>query len=103
MVRANDSTAGAGDGWTCHPAGRFGYADACRVAEAIGGTGGGPGAVLLDLDAVTDATTAALARLIVLRRNLLRTGRDLHIRGLHGRARGIYEVHRLGPLLPREA
>jgi len=57
--------------------------------------------VLLDLSAVQETTTAALARLIVLRQLLLRAGRDLHVTGLAGRAENLYRVCRLEGALPR--
>ena len=84
-----------------HGAERLSYDDAVHIAgdvrrrctERV---------VLLDLASAADATTAAFARLIVLRRNLRKSGGDLHLVGLRGRARDIYEVHRMGRLLPCE-
>jgi ABC-type transporter Mla MlaB component len=57
--------------------------------------------VVIDLSRVADATTSAFARLVVLRRTLLRSGRDLRLAGLHDRAQGLYEVIRLDAVLPR--
>ncbi len=54
----------------------------------------------LDLSACSDTTTPALAQLVVVRRDLLRSGCDLIITGLHGRARSIYEVNQLQTVLP---
>jgi hypothetical protein len=61
-----------------------------------------PSSVNLCLHNTTDTSTAALATLILLRRDLLRRGRDLRILGLHGRAASIYDINRLGRALPAE-
>lgn len=83
-----------------HEDGLLAYADACEIARRI--VADRPEQVVfLDLEATTHTTTAALARLILLRRDLLRSGRDLRIVGLHGTAAGLYEINRLGNLLPR--
>ena len=57
--------------------------------------------VLLDLRQTTETTTPALARLILLRRRLLRSGRDLLIVGLAGRAEALYRIARIEKILPR--
>jgi len=57
--------------------------------------------IVVDLSAVEDATTSALAGLVLLRRALLHSGQDLRLDGLHGRAAGIYEICRLAVALPR--
>jgi len=56
--------------------------------------------VLIDLGGITETTTAALARLVALRRQLRKTGRELRIICPHGRAKHLYDVWRLGELLP---
>lgn len=56
--------------------------------------------VVIDLEPITETTTAALARLVVLRRQLRKTGRELRIICPHGRAKHLYDVWRLGELLP---
>ncbi len=76
----------------------FSHAEACRlfalaVAQAAK-------QVLIDLQLVEDATTSAFAQMILLRRSLLRTGRDLCLTGLHDRTAGVFEVNRLGAVLP---
>jgi hypothetical protein len=76
----------------------LGYADACRVARRASAQRSDM--VHLCLRGTTHTTTAALARLILLRRDLLASGRDLRIIGLTGRAKALYEVNRLGSLLP---
>ena len=58
--------------------------------------------VRLDLSRADHATTAALARLVVLRRELRKTGRDLCIAGLHGQPKRVFDVSRIGELLPIE-
>lgn len=60
------------------------------------------GLVEIDLTRARDATTAAFAALILLRRSLLRAGRDLRLVGLTGRARQLYLVNRLDGVLPAD-
>lgn len=59
--------------------------------------------VVVDLSHADDATTAAFATLVVLRRRLLRHGRDLRVSGLRDRAQWVYTISRLGGVLPQEA
>jgi len=81
-------------------AGRLDYAQACEMAGRVGLAL--PGRyVQLHLERTTEATLAALARLIVLRRELLRGGGDLCIVGLSGRAEDLYRLSRLERILPR--
>jgi len=54
----------------------------------------------LVLDGVTGATTAGLAGLAGMRARLLTEGRDLRITGLRGQAKALYEIYRMGNLLP---
>ncbi len=75
------------------------YADVRRLESSILGNGR---IVLLDFACVEDASTAALARLVVVRREMLRSGCDLHILHLHGHARSVYEVARMDRLLPSD-
>jgi|GEM_PF-2833586 len=56
--------------------------------------------VCLCLSAADDASTAALARLVLLRRSMLAQGRDVFLLGLRGRTRALYEVSRLFRVLP---
>lgn len=81
--------------------GYLSYRDAVHIAKDVCSESH-LGMVVLDLDATLEATTAAFARLIVLRRRLLSLGGDLHILHLHGRARHIYEINRMESLLPCE-
>jgi anti-anti-sigma regulatory factor len=56
--------------------------------------------VVIDLSHATDATTAAFATLVLLRRRLLRDGRDLRVDGLRDRAQHVFDVNRLHAVLP---
>lgn len=56
--------------------------------------------VVLDLKDTEDACTAAFARLVRLRRDLLKNGRDLRLRGLRDRTASIYQISRLNAVLP---
>lgn len=76
------------------------YEKACEIANQAFGVRGHE-TIRLELDRVVETTTAALARLIALRRNLRRSGRDLKITGLCGQAESIYEFNGMTTLLPR--
>src|SRR3954447_18526762 len=56
----------------------------------------------IDFRHAADATTAAFAALVLLRRKLLAQGRDLRLEGLAGRAYQLYCVNRLESVLPQE-
>ena len=77
------------------------YREACEIAARAAVRGRGP--VRVELERVVETTTAALARLIALRHELLRTGRDLRITGLRGRAEHLYHINNMASLLPRDA
>jgi anti-anti-sigma regulatory factor len=59
--------------------------------------------VIIDLSSATDATTAAFATLVVLRRQLLRVGRDMRLAGLRERAQFVYDIARLSDVLPQQS
>ena len=84
-----------------HHMSRFSYRDAADIAEQVHRDASSD-LVLVDLVHTTEATTAAFARLVVLRRALRRFGGDLHLVHLHGRARKVYEINRMNELLPCE-
>ena len=82
-----------------HNADRLSHEDArhlhnLALAEKRGKT------VFIDLTHVADATTAAFAQLVLLRRALLQDGRDLRLTGLRERAAGLYHISRLDAVLP---
>jgi hypothetical protein len=56
--------------------------------------------VILDVSRCLEATTPALARFVLLRRELLGMGRDFRIAGLRGQPAKLIEVHRLEKVLP---
>src|SRR6476469_1759928 len=56
--------------------------------------------VVIDLSQASDASTAAFAALVVLRKKLLRNGRDLRVSGLRDRAENVFNVNRLQTILP---
>jgi ABC-type transporter Mla MlaB component len=76
------------------------YETACEIANQASAVRGHD-MIRLELERVVETTTAALARLIALRRNLRRSGRDLKITGLCGQAESIYEFNGMTTLLPR--
>jgi hypothetical protein len=57
--------------------------------------------VVLDLRQTSETTTAALAALILLRRERIAVDGDLLILGLTGKAQYLYEILRLAKVLPR--
>ncbi|CAN5528969.1 hypothetical protein BH09PLA1_BH09PLA1_27910 [soil metagenome] len=81
------------------PGDSFQHVDACRV-ERQALRNWFAHTIVLDLSRARDATTAAFADLILLRRRLLNDGRDLRISGLHDRAAKVYHVNRLTAVLP---
>jgi len=74
------------------------HLEACRLSRRA--ISGADPVVVIDLSQVGDATTAAFAQLVLLRRQLLARGRDLRLAGLTGVAAGLFEVHRLDGVLP---
>jgi anti-anti-sigma regulatory factor len=97
---------GAAREYSIAPDGRcFAHPDACQVSSTVlraaGAAGTDVSTVVIDLSRAADATTSAFARLVLLRRELLRRGRDLRLVGLRDRAARLYEVSRLEAVLPR--
>jgi len=78
---------------------RLSHVEACRLSDQA--LAGGSQTIVLDLSRVQEATTAAFARLVILRRDLLKCGRDLRLAGLRGLPSQLFEVHRLQSVLPR--
>ena len=78
------------------------YERACDIANQALVVGGND-TIHIGLHRVLETTTAALARLIALRCNLRRSGRDLVIAGLYGQAENLYRFNRMTSLLPRDS
>jgi hypothetical protein len=76
------------------------HSEACRIADVALRTQGRARTVIVDLKNAADATTSAFARLVLLRRLLLRTGRDLRLTNLRDRAASLYHINRLAGVLP---
>jgi anti-anti-sigma regulatory factor len=78
----------------------FAHREACRVFDRAVDA---PDlrTVVIDMSGVAEATTSAFARLVLLRRELRRHGRDLRITGLRDRAAKLYEISKLDMVLPR--
>lgn len=79
---------------------RFSHQDACRIYQ-VALKASGARTIVINLSQATDATTSAFARLILLRRALLKCGSDLRLAGLRGRAALLYEINRLADVLPQ--
>jgi anti-anti-sigma regulatory factor len=79
----------------------FSHDEACRLAAKATVRGGHM--IVIDLSDCGDASTAAFARVVLLRRELLEAGRDLCLAGLHGQPARLFEVHRLDSVLPQLA
>jgi ABC-type transporter Mla MlaB component len=77
----------------------FAHPEACRISDHVVDI---PQlrTVVIDMSDMADATTSAFARLVLLRRELRRHGRDLRLRGLRDRAAKLYEISRLETVLP---
>ena len=82
---------------------RLTYDDASRIAQQVLSAAALSPSVVLSLEQTTETTTAALARLVLLRKQLLKAGRDLKVIGLSGRANDLYEITRMSGLLPRSS
>ena len=77
---------------------RLSHVEASRLADSAMNCGAHT--IILDLSRCLEATTPALARLVLLRRELLAAGRDFRIGGLRGQPAKLLEVHRLEKVLP---
>jgi len=77
---------------------RLSHVEASRLADLA--VNCGAHTIILDLSKCLEATTPALARLVLLRRELLAAGRDFRIGGLRGQPAKLLEVHRLEKVLP---
>jgi hypothetical protein len=75
------------------------HSEACRIADLVLPRGRAR-TVVIDLKDTAEATTSAFARLVILRRLLLRTGRDLRLVNLRDRAASLYQINRLAGVLP---
>lgn len=82
-----------------HDSEAFLHEHADRVSRWIV-RGNRPRKIVIDLSRARRASTSAFARLVVLRRALLKNGRDLRIINLQSQVRGVYEVNRLTEVLP---
>ncbi|QOV89694.1 hypothetical protein [Humisphaera borealis] len=80
---------------------RFSHEDAHAISKWVLGRDRSRSVVVVDLSQADDATTAAFATLVVLRRRLLKHGRDLRVVGLRDRAQWVYTISRLEQVLPR--
>ena len=80
-------------------AGVLSHAEATRLADLAISSTTNP-VIVLDLSRCDEASTAAFARLVLLRRALKAQGRDVRLAGLHDQPARLFEVHRLGGILP---
>lgn len=72
---------------------RFSHEDAHAISKWVLGRDRSRSVVVVDLSQADDATTAAFATLVVLRRRLLKHGRDLRVVGLRDGAHGCMRFH----------
>lgn len=78
---------------------KFQHRDAARIfGQALSNRSART--IVIDLARARDATTSAFAHLVLLRRTLLRSGRDLRVINLRDRAAKVYQVNRLAEVLP---
>jgi anti-anti-sigma regulatory factor len=80
------------------PAVKLCHDEASRLAALVSRTKAKT--IILDMTGVTEATTPGLARLVLIRRSLLRSKRDFRLAGLNGQPARLLEVHRLQEILP---
>jgi hypothetical protein len=74
--------------------------EACRIADRALGESPRVRTIIIDMKNAIDATTSAFARLVLLRRLLLQSGRDLRLTNLHDRVASLYQINRLATVLP---
>ena len=79
--------------------GHFTHEAACRITRTAQRNRHAH-TIVVDLSRAYEADTAAFAQLVLLRRSLLRDGRDLRLAGLRDRAQRLYEINRLHDVLP---
>jgi anti-anti-sigma regulatory factor len=79
----------------------FSHDDADRISRLATTGGCTARRIVIDLTQAEDASTSAFARLVLLRRNLLKAGRDLRLVNLRDRAAALFEINRLQAILPR--
>jgi ABC-type transporter Mla MlaB component len=84
---------------TLRAAERLSHSEATRLAALASAYRGQT--IIIDVSRCLEATTPALARLVLLRRELLQRGSDVRIAGLRGQPAKLLEVHRLENVLPR--
>ena len=82
-----------------HDATSLSYRDVVRIDSQIR-CSESSGMVIVDLTNTSETSTAALAKLILVRRYLMKSGRDLCISGLAGQPGAMYRIYRLTNLLP---
>jgi hypothetical protein len=82
-----------------HDATSLSYLDVVRIDSQIR-CSESSGMVIVDLTNTSETSTAALAKLILVRRYLMKSGRDLCISGLAGQPGAMYRIYRLTNLLP---
>jgi anti-anti-sigma regulatory factor len=78
---------------------RLSHDEACGIARQVL-RDLGPRTVVIDMRNAREITTAAFARLVLLRRRLRAQGGDLHLSNLRGKAASLYQINRLDAVLP---
>lgn len=78
----------------------FQHQHAVALSRWVAGRSNGAKKVVIDFSRAKTASTSAFARLVLLRRSLLKNGRDLRLMNLREEALGVYTVHRLSAVLP---
>jgi ABC-type transporter Mla MlaB component len=77
---------------------RLSHTEAARLAELAQGSTSHR--IMIDMSRVLEATTAAFARLVLLRRELIQRGCDVRLAALRGQPARLVDVHRLEAVLP---
>lgn len=76
------------------------HSDAQKIERAAQWCGRFARTIVLDMSRVNETSTDAFADLILIRRRLLRRGRDLKLTNLRDRPARLYEINRLREILP---
>ena len=78
----------------------FSHDEAMRIYNAVLTRPRPAGRVTIDLGRAREASTSAFARLILLRKALLESGRDLYLVNLRDRVAHVYQLSKLDGVLP---
>src|SRR5947209_8164146 len=78
----------------------FSHDEADQISRLATATACTARKIIIDLARAQEASTSAFDRLVLLRRTLLKSGRDLRLTNLSAQAAALHKVNRLAQVLP---